>query len=344
VAYVGLSRDADADAAFDKAIEIHPDAEQEVEAEREAGWIQAFTEGVALMDQGESMYPQALEIMEAGEALYPKRPEGLLNMGSMYSTLGQNDKAEDAFARAAAAAQGELYEMVDSATQQSWDGYVEMATLNVAQIRGMIGVNAFSEGDYDQAAAAFHRALEVNPYSRDYLLNYVQAKYAKARELEESIDADSTLLEQHKPELLELYSTLQQEIPKVREFDPTNSNVMMVQVQAVRRSNLLQGDTTAAQQGALAILEDEQAIPVEVMEISIQPGDGRATISGQVRNKSLEAQAPVTVKLTLLGIEGNEIGSVDVSVNVGEAEATVPFEATANITEQIAGWKYEVEV
>jgi tetratricopeptide (TPR) repeat protein len=219
-----------------------------------------------------------------------------------------------------------------------------MATLNVAQIRGTIGVNAFSEGDYDEAAAAFQRALEVNPYSRDYLLNYVQAKYAKARELEESIDADSTMLEQHKPELLELYSTLQREIPKVREFDPTNSNVMMVQVQAVRRSNLLQGDTTAAQQGALAILEDEQAIPVEVMEISIQPGDGRATISGQVRNKSLEAQAPVTVKLTLLGIEGNEIGSVDVSVNVGEAEATVPFEATANITEQIAGWKYEVEV
>jgi tetratricopeptide (TPR) repeat protein len=295
------------------------------------------------MDQGESMYPQALEIMEAGEALYPKRPEGLLNMGTMYSALGQNDKAEDAFSKAAAAAQGELYELVDSATRQSWDGYVEMATLNVAQIRGTVGVNAFSAGDYDEAAAAFQRALEVNPYSRDYLLNYVQAKYAKARELEESIEADSTMLEQYKPELLELYNTLQQEIPKVREFDPTNSNVMMVQVQAVRRSNLLLGDTTAAQQGALAILEDEQAIPVEVMEISIQPGDGRATISGQVRNKSLEAQAPVTVKLTLLGLEGNEIGSVDVSVNVGEAEATVPFEATANITEQIAGWKYAVQ-
>jgi hypothetical protein len=45
----------------------------------------------------------------------------------------------------------------------------------------------------------------------------------------------------------------------------------------------------------------------------------------------------------LLGLEGNEIGSTEVTVNVGEAEASVPFEATANITEQIAGWRYEFD-
>ena len=104
VAYVGLGQYEQADAAFDRAVEIHPEAEQEVEAEREAGWIQAFQEGVALMDQGPDTYPQALEIMEAGQALYSKRPEGLLNMGSMYAALGQHEKAEDAFVKAAAAA------------------------------------------------------------------------------------------------------------------------------------------------------------------------------------------------------------------------------------------------
>jgi tetratricopeptide (TPR) repeat protein len=296
------------------------------------------------MDQGAPGYPQALEIMEAGEALYPKRPEGLLNMGSMYAELGQNEKAEDAFVKAAAAAQGELYEQVDSVTRVLWDGYVDMASLNIAQIRGMIGVNAFSAGDFETAAAAFHRAAEANPYSRDYLLNFVQAKWAKARDLEDEIEADSMKEDEYRPQLIELYSSLQREIPRVREFDPTNQNVLIINAQAVRRENELKGDSTTAQQGALAILEAADAIPIEVVEVSIQPGDGVAVITGKVLNRKLEADAPVTVKLKLLGLEGNEIGSIDVTVNVGEVEGSVPFEATTNITAQVAGWKYEIAV
>jgi tetratricopeptide (TPR) repeat protein len=342
VCYVGVSRYEDADAAFDRALELYPDAEADIEAEREAGWIQAFTEGVAFMDMGPASYPQALEIMEAGEALYSKRPEGLLNMGSMYAALGQNDRAEDAFVRAAAAAQGELYERVDSATQQSWNGYVDMATLNVAQIRGTVGVDAFSAGDYAAAAEAFQRAMEVNPYSRDYLLNYVQAKYAQATDLEDEIEADSSRLEEYRPQMIELYASLQQEIPKVREFDPTNSNLMIIHARAVRRENELKGDTTAAQQGALAILEAEREIPIEVVDMSIQPGDGAATVAGRVRNKSLDANAPVVIEITLIGLEGSDIGTVQVTVNVGEAESSVPFEGSAQISEQIAGWRYVV--
>jgi tetratricopeptide (TPR) repeat protein len=219
-----------------------------------------------------------------------------------------------------------------------------MASLNIAQIRGMIGVDAFSAGDFEEAAAAFHRAMEANPYSRDYLLNFVQAKYAKATDLEDEIQADSTKEDEYRPQLIELYSSLQQEIPRVREFDPTNQNVLMINVRAVRRENELKGDSTTAQQGALAILEAADAIPIEVVDVSIQPGDGVAVISGKVLNRKLVADAPVTVKLKLLGLEGNEIGSIDVTVNVGEVEGAVPFEATTNITAQVAGWKYEIAV
>jgi len=342
VAYVGLSRYSEAADAFDKAVEIYPDAADEIEAEREAGWIQAFTEGVTLMDLGADSYPAALQVMEAGEKLYSKRPEGLLNMGSMYAAVGDHDKAEDAFEKAAAAAQGELLEKVDSATQLSWASYVDMATLNVAQIRGARGVDAFSAGDYDAAAQAFRAAMEVNPYSRDYLLNYVQAQYAKVTDMEDEAEADSMKTEELRPEMIQLYSSLQQEIPKVREFDPTNSNLMMIHARAVRRENELKGDTTAAQQGALAILEAERDIPIEVMDLSIQPGDGTATVSGRIRNKTLDANAPVTIKVTLIGLDGQQIGNVDVTVNVSEAEASVPFEGTAQISSQVAGWKYEV--
>jgi len=342
VAYVGLGRYAEATTAFDRTLELYPDAADEVEAERESGWIQAFTQGVALMDNGPDAYPKALSILEAGEALYPKRPEALLNMGSMYAALGQNDKAEEAFRKAAAAAQGELYEKVDSATQQTWDGYVSLATLNLAQIRGSVGVAAFQAGDYEVAATAFQQAMEVNPYSRDYLLNFVNAEYAKVSDMEDEVETDSSKLAQYKPRMIELYATLQREIPKVREFDPTNRNIMMIHVRAVRRENELKGDTTAAQQGALAILQEAEAIPVEIVDMAVQPGDGTATIAGKIHNRSLAPNSTVKLTITLLGLDGAAIGNVDVETPVGEAEVETPFEQTAQISAQVAGWRYRV--
>ncbi len=50
----------------------------------------------------------------------------------------------------------------------------------------------------------------------------------------------------------------------------------------------------------------------------------------------------MNLTITLLGLEGNEIGTVDVTVNVSEPEAATPFEGTAQVSDQVAGWKYEV--
>ena len=341
-AHVGLSNYVAADSCFDKAVQLHPDISSDIEAEREAGWMAAFEQGVALMD--EEKHDEALTMLQSAEVLYDKRPEALLNIGSIHANRGNNDLAEEAFRKAAAAAQGELYEKLDSASQANWKSYVEMATLNIAQMRGQEGVGHFETEDYEAAAAAFKSAMEVNPYSRDYLFNYVQAKYAKASDLEAQLTEDSTKLAVLTPELVSLYTELQAEIPKVRVYDPTNENLVYIQARALRREGELKGDTTANVR-TLRLLEEIDAVPVEVTELTIGTDQGTATVAGKVRNKKLAEGSPVTVRVTLLGYKGDTIGQMTVTVNAGAAgeEATsVSFEQTATITGSVAGWKYEV--
>jgi tetratricopeptide (TPR) repeat protein len=339
-AYVGLGRYTAADSAFDKATTISPEVAEQIEAEREAGWMQAFQDGVELMDQ--QQFDQALAVLEGGEVLYAKRPEGLLNIGSIYANKGEHEKAEHAFEMAAKAAQGDLLAKLDSASQEQWKRYVEMSTLNIAQIRGGRGVDEFSAGNFDAAADAFKSAAEVNPYSRDYLFNYVQAKYAKATKIEDEIEADASKLDGNKAELIQLYDLLQAEIPKVREYDPTNENLLAIQARAVRRDGELQGDTLTARKATLVILEQLDAIPVEVTDLTIAAETDAATISGKVRNKKLDPNAPVSLKITLIGYKGDVIGETSVTVNVGDKESETPFQATANIGAQVAGWKYQL--
>jgi tetratricopeptide (TPR) repeat protein len=340
---VGLSNYLAADSAFDKAVQMHPESATDADAEREAGWMQAFNEGVELMDA--QQYDQALALLLAAETLYGKRPEGLLNIGSIYANKGDNQNAEEAFRKAAEAAQGELYAKLDTAQQAQWRSFVEMSTLNIAQIRGARGVDHFNADQLDEAAAAFKSAFDVNPYSRDYLFNFVQARYAKASKLEEQLETTPAALTELKPQLVELYTGIVRDVPKVREFDPTNENIQLIHARAIRRTGELNGDTLAAREAALKILQANDDIPVEIMELAISMDQNTATINGKIRNKKLNPGTPVTVKLTLLGYKGDTIGQMTVTVNAGatgEAAELVTFQQTGNVTGQVAGWKYEV--
>ena len=136
--YVGMGDYMAADTCFDKAIGIDAALGEDIEAEREAGWMEAFQEGVGMMDQ--QQFDQALKVLESAEQLYGKRPEGLLNIGSIYAGMNDLDKAEDAFLRAAEATAGPLFSQIDSTSQAAWKRYAEMSRLNVAQMRGTRGM------------------------------------------------------------------------------------------------------------------------------------------------------------------------------------------------------------
>lgn len=340
-AYAGLREYAKADEAFDKAVELYPDYAEEVEGEREAAWLDGFQAGVELMDQ--QQYPQALAVLEASHELYPHRPEGLLNIGSIYANTGEIDKAVEAFEKAIAAARGPHREKLDAAGQEQWDKFAEMAELNIAQMTGAQGVEAFQAGDYAAAATAFEKAASMNPHARDYLFNIVQAHYAQATSLEEQRDSSAAAgAASQDAELIGLYEQLRTEIPKVREFDPNNESLLAILARAERRHGELRGDTAAAQQNALRVLEQLQAMSVEIQNLVVQPGEAEATVQGKVMNRTLAAGTPVTVNITLVGKDGQPVGEAKAQVNAGEQQAAVDFEVSTPVTAQVAGWKYTV--
>jgi tetratricopeptide (TPR) repeat protein len=293
------------------------------------------------MDQ--QNFDSALVVLEASHALYPYRPEGLLNIGSIYANRGQTDEAVKAFQDAVTAARGSHLEKLDEEGKAQWSRFAEMAELNIAQMTGAKGVELFEAEDYAAAAAAFTQAAEVNPYSRDYLFNIVQANYAQAANLQEQRDsAAAPGAAPQDQQLIQLYEGLKTQSAKVREFDPNNENLLAILAQAERRHGELTGNAEAGQQAALAALTQLDALPVEVQNLIVTPGESDATIEGTIKNRKLAAGAPVTLRITLIGPDGSTIGETQAQVTAPEAEATVPFTATAPVTGQIAGWKYVV--
>lgn len=338
--YAGLGQLDKANEAFEKAIELYPEYEAEVEGEREAAWMEGFSRGIDLMDEQKDR--EAVAVFEAANQMYPHRPEGYLNIGALYANMGEIEKAIASFEKAITAVGGPIFEKLDAEGQQQWAGYREMASVNIAQMRGSQGVEAFQRDDYKQAEVLFRQAAEVNPHSRDYLYNIVQSRYAQTTELEKKIEEDPAAAAQVGPELTGLYTGLKGDIKKVQAYDPNNEDLYMILARAEKRLGELAGDTVAAQQGALAVLQQLNDMPVEIGQLSIQPSDGTAQISGELKNRNLSAGTPVTIKLTLLDRKGEAIGEQQVVVNAPEKEQSATFNVTAEAKGQIAGWKYQV--
>jgi hypothetical protein len=90
------------------------------------------------------------------------------------------------------------------------------------------------------------------------------------------------------------------------------------------------------------VLENLRDMPVEVQDLIVTPGEAEATVQGKIMNRTLDTGAPVTVRITLLGSDGESIGEAEAKVTAPEKEATADFQVSAPVTAQVAGWKYQV--
>ena len=345
-AYVGLNRFAEADAAFDKAVAIHPPYAEEIASEREQGWIQAFNVGAELMNQGK--LPEAISALELAQQMYAERPEGLMNLGALYSNQGDLDKAETAFLDARKAITGSLAAKLDSAGKAQWARFDDMARINLAQLDGQRGVNAFQAKDFARATAAFEKAHQLNPYSRDFVFNLSQAIWAKASAIEEKIDSlpeaqRAAAKKQAAPELISIYQALDSVARDVAGIDPSNELIYVIMARSHRMMGEYSGDQAkldAAQAETIKLLEEREKLPVELSEIMITANEGVATIRGTVKNRNLATGATAPVKFTLYGIDGRVLGEQVINLTMPAKEQTGPFEGTVPAVGEVAGWKY----
>lgn len=345
--YAALGQFAEADAAFDKAVELYPEYGEELVSEREQAWIHAFNAGVAAMDTQD--YPAAIAALEAANELYDARPEAYLNLGSLYANQGQPEKAVEALEKALAIVTGPTLQEMTPETQQQWAEFAQMARINIGQLAGQAGIQAFQDEEYARSAEMFEAAAEQNPYSRDFRYNYVQALFAQAQELEEARDSalareQAAEAERIEGELLPLYDQLLTGFEAIQPIDPNNEMIYVIAARAHRMKGLLgdEGAAKAGQDRALELLTQRDALPIEVSQLSIRTENSAAIVNGTIKNRTVAPNASVTLRLTLLGISGDKVGEGDIAVTAPAAEADATFEGTIPVTGEIAGWKYEI--
>lgn len=343
-ALAALGELEEANQAFTRAAELHPAYEEEIQAERETAWVEAFNVGIQLMD--EQRYDEAIAALEGAQLIYDMRPEALMNLGALYANAGDVAKAEQALLRAIDATNGPLFEQLDESGKAEWTRFRTMAKGNIAQILAQKGIADFQAESFDSAAVRFLRAAEVNPQARDYWFNYGQALWAQSTPLEESLatatKADSTRIQ---TQLRALYAEIQKAAQKSREFDPNNEVLYLMEARTHRMAGEFNGGETReqGQAEALRLLTLQDSLPVLLDQISVAPdAESSAKITGTLTNAKLTEGESVKVRFTLLDIEGGVIGEQEVTVTAPAAEASTPFETIIPTTGEIAGWKYIV--
>lgn len=343
-AYAGTGDYAKADKALARALAIYPAYEPDVNSEREQDWISAFNEGVKAMQAGDTQ--GAISWLEKGQVIYSKRPEGLLNLASLYLRANEPDKAAQAYQDVLKIVNGPGRAQMDTSVTADWPKFKQMALTNLPQVYASEGVAQFQAQHYDSAATDFQNALKVNPYYRDALHNLAQSLYLETSNLEDQEDSAKTADQktQIESQLRPLYDEFQKTAEKVRTIDPYNSNVLLLLARAYRGQGLLATDTTAKKQWqdkALQVLQDHEQMPFQVTDLKVSMSDSAVDVHGTLENMNLPAGQSVTLKFTMLDADGNPAGTQQVTVTAPAKNASAPFEVSVPVQESVLGWKYE---
>lgn len=341
-AYAGLGRLEEAHNAWTKAVELHAEYREELESEREAAWIEAFNGAMRLM--GEQKYAEATALLEGAQLVYDQRPEGLMNLGSLYAAAQDYTKAEAAFRRAIETTKGPLAEKLDSLQQADWARFANLATINIAQMLAGQGVEAFQTNDFVAAEAKFREAAEMNPQARDYWFNIGQALYRQTQDLEEDLDSIPEAQQvERRARLVPMYREIGELMVKVEGFDPNNPGTLLLRAQAARQIGAHEGTAEEGSREALRLLEAARDMPVLIEELYLDLQGEQTVVRGKLVAQEAGKGSAVRLTVTLLGPSGASVGEQATTLTAAaEADAAVEFEITAATAGEVAGWKYTV--
>lgn len=158
-AAVGLRDWARADSMLDRAEELYPAYEEQTVADREQGWVDAYSVGVEAANAGD--LERALEVFSAAAELYDQRPDAHLMVGWTNMRLGNTEGAIEAYSDALAILYADPPEGLNEEQLEQWYASIQPAALNLAQ-------NLAQNGQPAEAAEVLgtfleRRAGEIDP-------------------------------------------------------------------------------------------------------------------------------------------------------------------------------------
>jgi tetratricopeptide (TPR) repeat protein len=315
----------------------------------------------------------AIESFENAHTIFKGRPEAMLQLGAAYSQKGDFETSAAYFQQVLDLVEGTDYALADSMRVAGWDEYEIQAARFLGQV-------LTQSENYDEAAAAYTSFLETHPGDVTIMAQLAMVTMAAgdtasaermysdllnmpnitARELydvgvglfqSEAYLASAQAFEKvvaiapnHRDALFNLVTALYQaeqwdrviELGEsLRELDPHNP--LAFQYSAFAYAQAGDSDT------GVALQETGQNLPFTIDNTRLQPfSSGGASLSGQVTNNTLAEGTPVSLRINFVGLQGETVGSVEVTVVAGAAGMAEVFQAELDSETEVIGFFYEV--
>jgi len=155
--YVQLDSATQAHEAFNKAVELWPEYQKEVDTERRNAWVRWHNQGVNDLQQ--QNLEAALDRFTQADLIYDKMPNTRLQLGALYVRMGEMDKAIEAFRGALEILRGPARDAVPAKEQETWRTNEEVAAFNLAQLLA-------NAGRYEEAEQEYRAFLAREPQNR----------------------------------------------------------------------------------------------------------------------------------------------------------------------------------
>ena len=182
--------------------------------------------------------------------------------------------------------------------------------------------------DYRRAAQAFKAIADMSPQNRDAVYNLAQSLF-DAQEWEELVPASERLME----------------------LDPYNPQTYLLRAFAL--------DRTGEQELGLAVYASSDSLEFTLTGSSLQSrSGGGGTLNAMLTNNTLEEGTQIVLRVHFNGEDGEEVGTVDVSLRAPRAErqilndageverveagGSVPVQATLQSEQFVMGYYIEV--
>lgn len=133
---------------------------------------------------------------------------------------------------------------------------------------------------------------------------------------------------------LERYDTLATMAETLVERYPANMNNLAMLANAYRELE--------RREDALAILEQREALPFELLSLELIETDAAYSIAGHLNNRTLEPGTPIRVEFELRDETGEVAGTATLEMQAGEQDVPEPFNVEVLTEAVIAGFTYRV--
>ena len=379
-AMVGLGDLVGADSMLTRAEEIYPAYTLETPAIRENAWVEMYNEGIGLLQAGEQ--EEALALFEGAGVIYDARPEAFIQVGSVASGLGQQQKAAEGFGNCLRVVQGEPPAEQTPEEAASWEEWEEICALNQAQSYRL-------DGNNQRAADAYGAYLAVNPgnvNATTQLANSLALLSGEGGPNSEALaDSAATIYEglMGRTDLdaremfivgiglyqIEDFDRASRAFGQSLELNPMARDAAYNYAQTLFLSEnypplpdaarkLLELDPlssnahrllaqgliqTETSEIAMEVMAELEAMEFEMLDPLFQPmSGGGAQIGADIQNNSLEAGTPITLRFHYVTVDGTEAGTSEVTVNAPAPESVVAFETMLQSEMEIMGFWYEL--